>query len=521
MTAPLVHHECDRADASVRPSTGVPDRTGTGDATGFAMTARSFVALQRRAGNAAVAALVAQRAPAQARPTVTVQRNGDEAEEPAGCGFCIDPGPAGTQAHNQIQEKMGVLGVDSEVKVAAGGGRGSSGRLDLARWDDTGIEIGEIKPGHATGLAQGRSDLDFYKGVLEKTKNPLFQGKAVRMLGDPGPAPMVFENPGVALPMPQMLTTTNVNGVYGYKCTPPNSDYFTAGGQLKAGDKHVTPDVLKAKKDFFDSECIRKKLKRQATEEERVRITDRAGAKRLVKTALAMSLLQSRAFHVTQQLSLLSGEHQTRRDNAVKASVGGMLLGGPVAGPYAMAALYDLAAMPPLSIWDAAQTAADLCKTAKDLKTLAPALDQLENAMIAPRYQYLTYRGDNAAQPNTPAPAAGAQPRQGDAPPVPPPAPKPAAQADPAAPGKPADAGIDPLMIAALAGVVLLTFLILQPELGAAAVAGAVGTGTAETGLAAGTAEVLLDTAATAGEVLLEGAAEEVSTEVLVAGAGA
>jgi hypothetical protein len=36
------------------------------------------------------------------------------------------------------------------------------------------------------------------------------------MLPDPGPAPMVFDNPGVALPEQQMLQTRNVNGVYAY-----------------------------------------------------------------------------------------------------------------------------------------------------------------------------------------------------------------------------------------------------------------------------------------------------------------
>ncbi|WP_405096316.1 hypothetical protein [Micromonospora sp. NBC_01412] len=189
MGASFAYQDSGRTDMSQRPKTGAPVRRSPTNATGPVMTPWSLVALQRQAGNAAVAALVAQRLQA---PTVAVQRSEDEAEEPAGCGFCIDPGPAGTQAHTQIQSKMGALGVDSEVKVVAGGGRGTKGRLDLARWDDTAIEIGEIKPGHPTGLAQGRDDLDFYKGVLEKTEDPRFKGKAVRMLADPGPAPMVF-----------------------------------------------------------------------------------------------------------------------------------------------------------------------------------------------------------------------------------------------------------------------------------------------------------------------------------------
>jgi hypothetical protein len=490
--------------------------------TTFPRSPSSILALQRHVGNAAVAALVA-RAPARRveKPTTgtpTVQRNGDEAEEPAGCGICIDPGPAGTQAHTQIQSKMGALGVDSEVKVAAGRGGGRKGRLDLARWDDKVIEIGEIKPGHATGLAQGRSDLDHYKGILEKTKNPTFKGKTVRMLDAPAPIPMIFDNPGVTLPDKgqQLLTTTNVGGVYGYKCAPPNYDYFTAGGQLKAGDKHVTLEVLKAKKNFFDSECIRKKIKRHAVEEERVRITDRTGMKRLVKPALAFSLLQSRAFHVKHELEILSGEHHQRRSIASKSSAVG-LAGGPVLGAYGMAALYDLASMPSLSIWTAAQSAAGKCDAAKDLKTLAVALDEFETAMVPARYQYLTYRGDKATQPDTPAPAAGTTPRTGNAPPVPPPTPT-AATAAPATAGKPAEAGVDPLKIAALAGLVLLTFLILQPELGVAAVAAA-GTGGAEVAGAIGAVEAAAGPAVAVAEAALEVASEEVATEVLLGAA--
>ncbi|MFI0795886.1 hypothetical protein ACH4OY_24855 [Micromonospora rubida] len=148
---------------------------------------------------------------------------------------------------------MGALGVDSEVKVVAGGGRGTEGWLDLARWDDTAIEIGEIKPGHPTCLPQGRDDLDFYKGVLEETEDPRFK-----------------------LPEPQLLTTTNVDGVYGYKCTPPDSDYFIAGGRSRPATNTSRRRCSRPSRTFFGSECIRKKTKRQATREERVRITDRA-----------------------------------------------------------------------------------------------------------------------------------------------------------------------------------------------------------------------------------------------------
>ncbi len=415
---------------------------------------------------------------------------------------------------------MGALGVDSEVKVIAGRGGGTNNRLDLARWDDSSIEIGEIKPNHATGLAHGRADLEHYKGVLEKTKNPLFKGKTVRMLDAAAPPPMMFANPGVALPEPQMMSTVNIGGVYGYKCEPPNGLYFEAGGKLKPGDKHVTAEVLKAKKDFFNSDCIKKKTKRQAVQDERVKIVDRAGVTRLVKPTLAFSLLQSRAFHVRRELDVLSGEHHERHRIATRSVAGGLMVGGPIGASYSAAALFDLATMPSLSIWAGAQTAAAKCGTASDLKALALALDELDKAMTGPRYEYLTFKGANAATPNTPAPAAGSSPQQGQAPPLPPPAPKPAAP-DPTVAPKPADGGITALEIAALAGLVLLTFLILQPELGAAAVAGTVAGGGAEVAGTAAAAEALVGGAATAAETGLELACEEMVTDSVLAAAGA
>ncbi|MGX9673697.1 hypothetical protein [Mycobacterium sp. HM-7] len=450
--------------------------------------------------------------------TIIVQRD-DDAEEPAGCGFCIDPGPAGTQAHNQIQARMGKLGIDSEVATAAGVGRGGRGRLDLARWNDKVIEIGEIKPDHATGLANGVADLTYYKGALEKSKDPKFKDKEVRMLQDAGPAPMVFDNPGVALPEQQMLETRNVNGVFGYKCLPPNWLYFTAAGQLSPHDKKVPREVLKAKRDFFNSDCIKKKTKRQPVEEERVRILDRAGARRLVKVSMAISLLQSRFFHVNQQLQLLSGEHHQRRNMAAQ-----QVLLGSKWGPFATAAAaYDLATMPSLDIWTAAQAAAKMCEGAKELTPLVQGLDALDKAFAEARYTYLTYRGDKAVAADTPATAAGASAPSPAAPPVPA---KSAAGHTPASTtAPPAEGGIDPVKVAAIAAVVLLTLLILQPELGVATVAAA-GAETAGAGAGVATAAgmeaaggVLMGEAATAAEAGLELAAEYVATEPVLGAA--
>ncbi|MFI0795885.1 hypothetical protein ACH4OY_24850 [Micromonospora rubida] len=102
MGASFAYQDSGRTDMSQRLETGAPVRRSPTNATGPVLTPWSLVALQRQAGNAAVAALVAQRLQA---PTVAVQRSEDEAEETAGCGFCIDPGPAGTQAHTRSSRR--------------------------------------------------------------------------------------------------------------------------------------------------------------------------------------------------------------------------------------------------------------------------------------------------------------------------------------------------------------------------------------------------------------------------------
>src|SRR5207237_2998578 len=96
----------------------------------------AVLALQRQAGNQAVVALLARQTKAvQGRvSTPTIQREGPWEGESAGCGFCIDPAPAGQIAHEMIQSKMGAAGVDNEIKVAAGTKTGV-GRIDRGRWD--------------------------------------------------------------------------------------------------------------------------------------------------------------------------------------------------------------------------------------------------------------------------------------------------------------------------------------------------------------------------------------------------
>src|SRR5436853_6660693 len=105
-------------------------------------------------------------------------------------------------------------------------GRHGAGRLDLARWDETSIEIGEIKPGHEEGFSRGQGDLVYCQGILEKTKDPKFMGKSVRRLADPPPKAQTFPNPDVALPEPQKLNSTLRDGVYGYFCDPSVRTFF-------------------------------------------------------------------------------------------------------------------------------------------------------------------------------------------------------------------------------------------------------------------------------------------------------
>ncbi|HEY3127845.1 MAG TPA: DUF4157 domain-containing protein [Acidobacteriota bacterium] len=438
-----------------------------------------------------------------------VQRQGRESAyegEGAGCGFCIEPAQAGIIAHEMIQSKMGALGVDNEVKVSAG--RRGAGRLDLARWDETSIEIGEIKPGHEDGFARGEEDLVYYQRILEKTKDPKFQGKTVRRLAAPVPKEQIFPNPGVALPEPQKLKSTRRDGVYGYFCDESSRTYFEGAKLVQPGDKHVTRAVLKAKKEFFDSDCIKKKSKRKPVEEERVKIRDRAGATRLAKPAMALSILRSRAFHLQHEVDQLYGEHSLAHAYYVKTIVMGAIFGGPVFLGAAAAAIWT--GMPSLSIWDAARAAAGKGAGAANVEEASKALAELEAAVVAPRQEFLVWKARRDGtpvpkEPNTPAPAPGAQPQQGAPPPLPP---KPIAPVAPAVPGTTAppaqaESGLSLTTIAALAAVVVITCLILQPEVGVAAVAGAATAG-GEGALAAGTADVLVGAAAAAGETALE-----------------
>jgi hypothetical protein len=105
---------------------------------------------------------------------------------------------------------------------------------------------------------------------------------------------------------------------------------------------------------------------------------------------------------------------------------------------------------------------------------------------------------------------------------VPPKAPA-TATSSPSTAAKPADAGVDAMKIAAVAGIVVLTFLILQPELGVAAVAAAgaeTATGAAATAGAELAAELVVGEAVPALEAGLELASEVVSEVPLLGAAG-
>jgi len=494
----------------------------------------AVLALQRHAGNQAVVALLARQATAvQGRVTTpTIQREGPWEGESAGCGFCIDPAPAGQIAHEMIQSKMGAAGVDNELKVAAGTKKGG-GRLDLGRWDETTIEIGEIKPGNDEGMERGRSDLAFYKRIREKSKDPKFKDKTVKMLGDPAPSDQTFPNPGVALPDDQILKAKTKDGVYGYWCEPSNRLYFESAVMTKKGKKGVTLEALRKKKAFFDSDCIRKKTKRQPVEEERIKVVDRAGAVRLAKRAMAIGILQSRAFHLKREFELLEGEHKLLHAHWKKTIITGAIFGGPVAGAAALAAIWT--GMPDLEMWAPVRVAADKATSATDLQPIAQALDELEKAIVQPRFQFLSWKARRDGTPPpadpyaTPAPATGAgTPPPGTPPPVPPNAADQGAQ-QPATQGagaQGAQGGVSLTTIAVLAAVVVITVLLLQPEIAAGAVAaGATDVGVAGAGAealgAAGGSEILGGAAATTAEAALEAGAEEMVIEPVVGAATA
>jgi hypothetical protein len=487
-------------------------------AAGGTLSPAAVLALQRGAGNRAVAAMLQRQVAPTPAAAGKLQRTGPHEGEDAGCGFCIDPAAAGLIAHTMVQARMGHLGVDSELRVAAGEGPG--GRLDLGRWDDKLVEIGEIKPGHDEGMALGKEDLRFYEDRLRSSEDPKFKGKDVRRLAEPPPGPQPFPNTGVALPEPQMMHTKLDSGVYGYWCEPSTRTYFVGAQLVHKGDKKIPKAALDAKKAFFDSDCIREKTKRKPEQVERVRIRDRAGATRLATPPMAMAILQSRAYHLRRELSLLSGEHKLAYEHWQRTILMGALLGSPMGAGAALAALWT--GMPALEIWSRAEAAAAKTTTAGDVKALGHALAELEEAIVAPRHEFLAWKAHRDGTPapkdpyDTPAPAAGAGTPQAQAPP---PLPPPAAQhgqgaAVPATAGAQGEGGLSAFEIAALAALVVATFLILQPEIGAAAVAAEVADVTAT----AGAAEVLTGGAATAAEAALESAAYEYAAETVAEG---
>jgi hypothetical protein len=237
---------------------------------------------------------------------------------------------------------------------------------------------------------------------------------------------------------------------------------------------------------------------------------------------MAMSILQSRAFHLHHELDNLAGEHKLAHEMWVKQIVKGALFGG-IEGVGALAALWT--GMPDLAIWDRAQAAAAKTGAAGDVRALAPALDELEKEIVGPRFQFLTWKAhrDGTQTPkdphDTPAPASGtAPPAAATPPPLPPPAAKGDAPPQGAGTEAKADAGgISGAEIAVLAALVIVTFLILQPELGAMAVAGEV----ADVAATAGATELATGGAAATTEAALEGAAYEFATEEVVGGAAA
>jgi hypothetical protein len=354
------------------------------------------------------------------------------------------------------------------------------------------------------------------------------------MLADAPPKDQTFPNPGVALPDDQILKAKTEDGVYGYWCEPSNRLYFESAVMTKKGKKGVTLEALRKKKAFFDSDCIRKKTKRQPVEEERIKVVDRAGAVRLAKRAMAIGILQSRAFHLKREFERLEGEHKLLHAHWKKTIITGAIFGGPVAGAAALAAIWT--GMPDLEMWAPVRVAADKATSATDLQPVAQALDELEKAIVQPRFQFLSWKARRDGTPPpadpyaTPAPATGAgTPPPGTPPPVPPKAADQGAQ-QPATQGagaQGAQGGVSLTTIAVLAAVVVITVLLLQPEIAAGAVAagatdvGVAGAGAEALGAAGTGTEILGGAAATTAEAALEAGAEEMVIEPVVGAATA
>jgi hypothetical protein len=524
---PLARREGERCacGGTIGPD-GMCDRCRARAQAGLSRSA--VLALQRGAGNRAVAALIARNGvapkPSSAAAGKLQRSDGPWEGERAGCGLCSEPAAAGLVAHVMVQSKMGHLGIDSELKVAAGHGAGTRGRLDLGRWNEQLVEIGEIKPGDEEGFARGKQDLAFYEDIIKKSQDAKFKDKEVRRLNEPAPAEQVFPNEGVALPEQQKLKVKLDSGVYGYWCEPSSEHYFRSAVATKAGSKHVTKAALEAKAAFFNSDCIKRKTKQRPAQEKRVRIKDRAGATRFATVPQAIAILQSRAYHVRRDLENLAGEHKLVHEQWKKTLLQGLLAPNPFTAGGALAAVWT--GMPDLAIWAPAQAAAAKTQTAAELEPLAKALDELERAVVSPRFEYLAWKARRDGTPpptdgHTPAPAAGATAPPAAAPPIPPPSAQ-HGQAGGAGAGGAAKAeggGLTAFEIAALAALVVVTFLILQPEVGAVAVAGAVGAeGAAGAAGAAAAVEgaVLADAAAVAAEATMEAAALELAAEPVV-----
>jgi hypothetical protein len=95
--------------------------------------------------------------------------------------------------------------------------------LDLAIATPAGLQIGEIKPAHEAGYAEGEKDMLFYLNAVTMA----FPNITVKPLDFTlAPWVSVFPNPmaGGACPPQSLYVNPPLNGIYGYYCNPTFAD---------------------------------------------------------------------------------------------------------------------------------------------------------------------------------------------------------------------------------------------------------------------------------------------------------
>ncbi len=143
---------------------------------------------------------------------------------PGGCGVCQPPWLAGIYAHALIGKSFIASGGLSEMRIVTpGGGKGTSGRLDLALINESKriLYTGEVKPRSASGVATGMSDQVWYRTLIAAHPHwgTYFHHNLTGKHWTPTPDVMLAK--GKPTTCQQTLTVTPAaHGLFLYECTP-------------------------------------------------------------------------------------------------------------------------------------------------------------------------------------------------------------------------------------------------------------------------------------------------------------